>query len=197
MLQQVTVRKGLVDGQQWGIWEAYVLPLAADYVALWTPAGTEMRWAPGTFAADYNNLHFYRAGAGYLIGAQYEGDQFAGCYCDVTLPLADVAIDAPRREYIDLYIDLVVRADRTWYTKDQEVYDRAERVHPELRDLRPAAEATLRQLEEWAAAWTGPFADVPASLPRTDWHHLEPGSPIFAEALSELLALMPRGRAAS
>lgn len=193
MLQRVTVRKGLIDGRQWGIWEAYLLPMAADYVALWTPVGTEMRWAPGTFVATYNNLHYYRPGAEYLIGAQYEDDTFAGCYCDVTLPLADVPEDAPRREYIDLYIDLVVRGDRTWYTKDQEVYDRAERAHPELRALRPAAAATLRQLEEWVAAWSGPFSDVPSALPRTDWHHLDPGSPIYTESLRELLALTPRG----
>jgi hypothetical protein len=186
MLPRVTVRKVMIDGLQWGIWQAYALPLAAEYTALWTPAGTEMRWAPGTFVASYNTIHYWWPGAQHLIAAHYTGDQFAGCYCDVVLPLADLPASAPRREFVDLYIDLVVRDDRSWYTKDHEIYDRAEQVHAELRVERPAAEAALRRLEEWAAAWSGPFTEIPASLPRIDWHLLEPGSLIFAESVRKL-----------
>jgi hypothetical protein len=189
MLPRVTMRKALIDGRQWATWEAYVLPFAAPYVALWTPAGTEMRWATGTFRATYNSIHYWWTGEQYLIGTHFEVDRFAGCYCDVVLPLPDLPPKAPEREYIDLYIDLVVHADRSWYSKDQEIYDRAEQVHPELRSLRPAAEAALRRLEEWATAWSGPFTHIPATLPRTDWHHLNPGSPIYAEAVAELRAL--------
>ena len=55
-----------------------------------------------------------------------------------------------------------------------------------MRELRPDAEETLRWLEAWAAAWSGPFAHVPAVLPRTDWHLLDPASPEFADAVHEL-----------
>lgn len=186
MLQRITVRKMLIDGRQWGTWQPYLFPVSDEFVATWTPAGTEMQWATGTFGATFNTLHYWWPGAQYLIGAFYNGTQFAGCYCDITTPLAAVPADAPEREYLDLYLDLVVRADRSWFTKDQEVYDRAEQVIPDLRELRPAAEASLRQMEHWAGAWAGPFARIPQTLARTDWHTLDPASPEFAAATRAL-----------
>jgi hypothetical protein len=191
MLPRITVRKMLIDGRQWGTWQAYVLPLERDEVALWTPQGTEMRWATGDFRASYNGLHYWWPGARYLIGAHYAGaggDEFWGCYCDVVMPLAARPADAPEREYVDLLLDLVVRPDRSWYSKDQEVYDRAERVVPALRAERAAADETLRWLEVWARDWSGPFARIPAWLPRTDWHELDPDSAELAESVGGLLA---------
>jgi hypothetical protein len=188
MLPRVAVRKMLIDGTQWGAWEPYALPLSDQLVALWTPVGAEMRWATGTFAGSFNTLHFWWPGARYFIGAHYDGERFAGCYCDVVLPLEGLPAEEPRREYVDLYLDLVVRRDRTWYTKDHETYDRAEQVIPQLRELRPDAEETLRWLETWVAAWSGPFAHVPDTLPRTDWHLLDPASPEFAQAMRKLQA---------
>jgi hypothetical protein len=188
VLPRISVRKMLIDGKQWGIWEPYALPAGQGLVLLWTPAGTELRWATGTFQATYNGLHYWWAGEQYLIGAHYDGERFAGCYCDVVLPLVDAPLEAPEREYVDLYIDLVVNGDRSWYSKDQEIYDKAERVLPQLRPERPAAEATLERLEAWAAAWSGPFERVPLTLPRTDWHLLDPDSPALAEAVSRLRA---------
>ncbi len=81
-----------------------------------------------------------------------------------------------------------MRHDRTWYTKDHETYDRAERAIPRLRGLRPNAETALHQPEQWAADWSGPFAHVPEVLPRTDWHLLDTDSSELAGALRE-----PRG----
>jgi hypothetical protein len=188
MLQRITVRKMLIDGRQWGAWQPYLFPVSNEFVTTWTPAGTEMRWATGTFGARFNMLHYWWPGAQYLIGVYYDDTRFAGCYCDVTAPLVPIPADAPAREYLDLYLDLVVRADRSWYTKDQETYDRAEQVIPDLRALRPAAEATLRQMEAWAGAWSGPFARLPLTLSRTDWQTLDPAAPTFAAATSELRA---------
>ncbi len=186
MLQRIAARKMLIDGMQWGAWEPYVLPLSAECVAVWTPAGTEMRWGTGTFSATYNTLHYWWPGERYLIGAQYLGERLALVYCDVVLPLAALPVDAPERAYVDLYLDLVVRDDKTWFTKDHEVYDQAERLIPVLRAERPAAEATLEQLAAWAQEWSGPFRYVRDTLPRADWQLLDPGSPELAEAVREL-----------
>jgi hypothetical protein len=188
MLPRITVRKMLIDGKQWAEWRPYALPLGPGLVATWTPAGTDMLWATGKFEATYNAIHYWWRGARYLIGAQYLGVEFAGCYCDVSLPLPDLPSDAPERAFVDLYLDLVVRPDRTWYTKDQEIYDRAERLMPALAQERPAAEAALRELERYAPDWSGPFARVPATLPRTDWHLLDPASAEYARAIGELHA---------
>lgn len=191
MLPRITVRKMLIDGSQWGTWQPYVLPTSSDLVATWTPAGTEMHWATGIFRSTFNNIHLWWPGARYLIGAHYTGTgdtgaEFAGCYCDVVLPLPTLPAAAPERRYVDLYLDVVVRADRTAYSKDHEVYDRAEQVIPALREERAAAEETLRWLEVWAADWSGPFAHVPAALPRLNYHELDPDSPDLA-ALAQTL----------
>ena len=188
MLPRITVRKMLIDGSQWGTWQPYILPTTGELVATWTPAGTEMRWATGTFAATYHNIHLWWPGARYLINAQYAGTAFAGCYCDVVLPLAALPAIAPERAYVDLYLDLVVRGDRSAYSKDHEVFDRAEQAIPALREERAAAEETLRWLEVWARKWTGPFAHVPAALPRLDYHDLGADSPDFATLIALLNA---------
>lgn len=186
MLPCIAARKMLMDGTQHGAWEPYVLPLSAECVAIWTPAGTEMRWEPGTFRAAYNGLHYWWPNERYLINANYLGDQLVMVYCDVVLPLATLPIDAPERVYVDLYLDLVVREDKTWFTKDHDHFDRAEQVIPALRAERPAAEATLAQLAAWAEEWSGPLRYVRERLPRTDWHLLDPGSAEFAAGLREL-----------
>lgn len=192
MLPRITVRKMLIDGSQWGMWQPYVLPTGDGLVATWTPAGTEMHWANGTWPTTYHNIHIWWPRARYLINAQYTGTAFAGCYCDVVLPLPDLPASAPERRYVDLYLDLVVHADRSWHTKDQEVYDRAEQEVPALRQERGSAEETLRWLETWAAAWSGPFAHVPAALPRLDYHDLDGDAP----ELSALAALLGAARPA-
>lgn len=186
MLPRITVRKMLIDGSQWGTWQAHMLPTSGELVATWTPAGTEMRWAKATFAATYNNIHLWWPRARYLINAQYIGAEFAGCYCDVILPLPALPASAPERIYVDLYLDLVVRDDRSAYSKDQDVFDRAEREIPALREERAASEDTLRQLEAWAADWSGPFAHVPATLPRLDYHELDPASPDLTALVASL-----------
>jgi hypothetical protein len=186
MLPRIAARKMLMDGTQHGAWEPYVVPLSADCVAIWTPAGTEMRWAQGTFRATYNGLHYWWPNERYLISANYLGDQLVMVYCDVVLPLPSLPLDAPERVYVDLYLDLVVRADKTWFTKDHDHFDRAEQAFPALRAERAAAEATLAQLERWAADWSGPFRYVRDSLPRTDWHQLDHDSAEMAESVRAL-----------
>lgn len=186
MLPRITVRKMLIDGSQWGTWRPYVLPTNGDLVATWTPAGTEMHWATATFLAKYSTIHLWWPRARYLIGAEYTGTAFAGCYCDVVLPLPALPAAAPERTYVDLYLDLVVRSDRTAYSKDHEVFDRAEQEIPTLRLERAAAEETLRWLEAWAKGWSGPFAHVPAALPRLDYHDLDPASPDLAALVAAL-----------
>lgn len=186
MLPRITVRKMLIDGSQWGTWQPYILPTSGNLIATWTPAGTEMHWATATFLAKYNTIHLWWPGAHYLIGAEYTGTAFAGCYCDVIQQLPHLPASAPERIYVDLYLDLVVLEDRSAYTKDQEIFDRAEQEIPVLREERAAAEETLRQLEAWAADWSGPFAHVPGTLPRLDYHDLSPASPDLAALAASL-----------
>ncbi len=78
MLPRVAVRKMQIGGKQWGASEPYVLPVTVPFTMLWTPVGTEMRWATGTFGSSLNQLHFWWSGARYFISAHYANDRFAG-----------------------------------------------------------------------------------------------------------------------
>jgi len=93
--------------------------------------------------------------------------------------------DAPEMRYTDLYIDVVVRADRTVYTKDHEVYARAEAMNPLLIDMHADAFRELDALAAHAEAWTGPFTAIGPQLIRTDWHTLDPSSIEYHDARSQ------------
>lgn len=183
MLAPVDVRKMLPDGSQWGQWSGFHLPIDPRCATVWTPIGTAMHWRPGTWEAHNHSVAFFWPGRWYVIHAFYDAaGKFAGCYCDIVLPNPPMLPDAAEMRYTDLYIDVVVRGDRTVYTKDQEVYARAEAVNPTLRDLRAEAFRELDLLAAHAEAWTGPFADIGPQLARTDWATLDPASAEYREA---------------
>ena len=71
--------------------------------------------------------------------------------------------------YVDLYIDVVVREDRSVYTKDQEVFDRAAQRYPIVAQSRQKSFEVLDWLEQHAKKWTGPFSTLPRRLPRSDF----------------------------
>ncbi len=186
MLTPVEVYKVLPDGSQWGQWSGFHLPIDPRCATVWTPLGVPMHWRPATWEARNHAVAFFWPGRWYVIHAFYDGaGDFAGCYCDIVLPNPPVLPDAPEMRYTDLYIDVVVRADRTVFTKDHEVYARAEALNPTLRDLHAEAFAELDALAAHAEAWTGPFAAIGPRLIRTDWQTLDPSSAEYREACTQ------------
>jgi protein associated with RNAse G/E len=186
MLASVELFKMIPDGTQWGQWSGYHLPIDPHCTTVWTPAGTAMHWSYRTWEAQNHALAFVWPGRWYVIHAFYDpaGD-FAGCYCDIVLPNPPVSPSATEIYYTDLYIDVVIRSDRSVFTKDEEVYARAMRVLPQLVELHDDAFRELATLAAHAQAWTGPFAAIGPHLARTDWATLDPSSATYLEARTQ------------
>lgn len=176
MLRTVNIRKMLVNGDQWGAWKGYQLPISDKYVCIWTPIGTPMHWKPGTWISTKHSLFYFWPDAWYTIHTGYHEDgSFASGYCDVVLPTPHYTSTSRELIYTDLYIDVVIREDRTVYTKDQDVFDRAAMRFPIVEQSRKKSFEVLDRLEEQAKDWTGPFERIPLLLPRTDFEKLSPG----------------------
>ncbi len=174
MLQTTSVQKLLVDGSQWASWQGYHIPASNEYFVVWTPAGTEMRWRPGTWLSKKHQLSYFWRNSWFTIHVGYD-DQTGGFlsgYCDVVLPNPDYNNTAREMIYTDLYVDVVVREDYGVYTKDHEVYDRAALRFRVVEQSRKQAFEVLHWLEEQAKCWTGPFNQIPRQLPRTDFEKL-------------------------
>lgn len=175
MLLTADIRKVLVDGDEWGHWRGYQLPVSSQYVTIWTPIGTSMYWKPGTWIAQKHSIMYFWDNQWYTIHISYHEDgSFASGYCDIVLPTATYTSESRQIVYVDLYIDVVIREDFSVYTKDQEVYDRAARRYPIVEQSRKQAFETLDWVEQHAKNWTGPFAVMPRSLPVTDFERLSP-----------------------
>lgn len=175
MLCDTNVRKMLVNGDQWATWHGYHIPVSEEYFAVWTPAGTEMRWKPGSWISEKHQLTYFWPDAWFTIHVGYSpsGDFFSG-YCDVVLPQATYSNTASELIYTDLYVDVVVREDFSVFTKDQEVFERAAQRFPVVEQSRVKSFEVLDWLEIQAKQWTGPFALFPRFLPRTDFERLSP-----------------------
>lgn len=183
MLPAIEVYKLLPDGSQWGRWRGYRVPASDRCGVVWTPAGTAMHWRPATWLASEHAVAYLWPGRWYVIHAKYSPEGvFAGCYCDIVTPNPALPPDAADARYTDLYVDVVVRPDRSVYTKDHEVYARAMAAYPELAALRDRAFAELDGLAAHARAWTGPFTAVSDRLVRTDWELLDPQGAELAAA---------------
>ncbi len=175
MLLQARIRKMLVEGTQWAMWQGYHVPVSEDYFVIWTPAGTEMHWLPRTWISEKHSLFYFWPGEWYTIQVSYGPDgQLLGSYCDVVLPGYDYSNTAEEMVYTDLYIDVVLREDGNVYTKDHEVFERAARHFPIVEESRQKSFETLDWLEAQAKQWSGPFERVPRRLPRLDFESLSP-----------------------
>ncbi|HAT46917.1 MAG TPA: hypothetical protein DDW33_01145 [Ktedonobacter sp.] len=187
MLLETNIRKMLVSGDQWASWHGYHVPVSNEYFVVWTPAGTEMHWKPGTWIAQKHQLTYFWPDAWFTIHAGYDkGGTLISGYCDVVLPNSDYTNTARELIYTDLYIDVVVRPDYSVYTKDHEVFDRAARYFPIVEQSRKKSFEVLDWLEKHAKHWSGPFKLIPRLLPRTDFETLSPGeASTILQALSE------------
>ncbi len=173
MLIDADIRKILVNGEQWGGWHGYHIPVSEQYVVIWTPLGTPMHWQPGTWISHKHALTYFWPDAWFTLHISYNSSgDFASGYCDVTLPTPSYTNTSQELIYTDLYIDVVIREDHSVYTKDHEVFDRAARHYPVVEQSRQKSFETLDWLEEHAQSWTGPFASIPRHLPRTDFETL-------------------------
>ncbi len=178
MLLEADVYKMLVNGMEWGAWRGYQLPISKQYVTIWTPRGTRRHWRPHHWKPDFflsknHSLSYFWPGAWYTIHLGFfEDGSFSDAYCDIILPTPAYTSTSRELIYTDLYIDVVIREDRSVYTKDQEVFDRAALRYPVVEESRQKAFEVLNWLEEHAKHWTGPFAIMPQHLPRTDFETL-------------------------
>jgi protein associated with RNAse G/E len=187
MLLEAEIRKMLVSGDQWGGWHGYQLPISNQYVTIWTPAGTEMHWKPGTWIAQKHQLSYFWPDAWYTIHIGYDlQGHFVSGYCDVVLPTPAYTSTSRELIYTDLYIDVVIREDYSVYTKDQEVYERAAQRYPIVEQARRQSFAVLDWLEEHAKHWSGPFTIIPRQLPRVDFEQLSP-----EEAATSMRSVLP------
>src|SRR5690242_459888 len=59
MLLEANVRKMLVNGDQWACWHGYHVPVSEEYFVIWTPAGTEMHWKPGSWISQKHQLTYF------------------------------------------------------------------------------------------------------------------------------------------
>ncbi len=178
MLLKAEICKMLVNGDQWGAWTGYQLPVSDKYVTIWTPRGTRRHWKPYHWKPDFfssktHSLSYFWPGAWYTIHISYHEDlSFSDAYCDIILPTPPYTSTSRELIYTDLYIDVVIREDRSVYTKDQEIFDRAALRYPIVEESRQKSFEVLDWLEEHAKHWTGPFTIIPQRLPRTDWETL-------------------------
>jgi protein associated with RNAse G/E len=173
MLEKAKVYKMLVNGDQWGAWQGYQLPVSDSYVCIWTPVGTPMHWKPGTWVSENYKLSYFWPDAWYTIHIGYGRDGgFDSGYCDVVLPTPHFTSASRQLTYVDLYIDVVIRADFSVYTKDQEVFDRAAQRYPVVEKTRRKSFEVLDWVEVQARSWSGPFGCIPKCLPRTDFENL-------------------------
>lgn len=178
MLLQANIYKMLVNGDEWGEWQGYQLPVSDEYVVIWSPRGTKRHWKPHKWKPDFflserHSLSFFWPGAWYTIHCGYHADgSFSDGYCDIIMPTPDYSSASRELIYTDLYIDVVIRQDGSVFTKDHEVFDRAARRYPIVEESRQQAFAALDWLEEHAKHWSGPFEVIPHRLPRTDWDTL-------------------------
>ena len=186
MLLETDIRKMLVDGSQWAGWHGYHVPVSDEYFVIWTPAGTEMRWRPGSWISEKHQISYFWRDAWFTIHVGYDNrtGSFLSGYCDVVLPNSSYTNTAEEMIYTDLYIDVVVREDFSVYTKDHEVFDRAARRYPIIEQSRMQAFEVLDWLEDQARRWTGPFKLIPRRLPRTDFEYL--GSDEAGAALRDI-----------
>ncbi len=182
MLHQTKIRKILVNGDQWASWEGYHVPVGEHYFVVWTPIGTTMHWRPGDWTAYKHQLSFFYPNEWYTIHVGYNAQgEFQSGYCDIVLPTAEYSNTDTEMIYVDLYVDVVVDEDYSVYTKDQEAYSWAEGRYPIVQQSHVQAYEALDWMEEQAKAWSGPFLQIPRSLPRTDFEQLSP------EAAAEIL----------
>ncbi len=178
MLLEATISKMLVSGDPWASWQGFQLPVSDEYICIWTPLGTKKHWKPhhwkpDFFYADSHTLTYIWPHEWFAIHISYTEDgKFSWGYCDVTLPAPAYTSQTQDVVYTDLYVDVVIRADGSVFTKDQEVYERAALKYPIVAESRQKSYEVLDWIEMHAKGWTGPFEVMPRQLLGTNWEEL-------------------------
>ncbi len=72
MLLEADIFKMLVNGDEWGAWKGYQLPVSDEYICIWTPLGTLRHWKPHHWKPDFffsknHSLSYFWPGAWYTI----------------------------------------------------------------------------------------------------------------------------------
>jgi protein associated with RNAse G/E len=183
---QLVIDKRKYDGTLWGSYAIFVLAQTPQRHVFWQPRGTYINRNHG-WTMRHDHLQFFFPGRWYAISANYDdhGD-LSHCYCDVTMPWVPPPARDTATRFIDLELDLHVSPDHSFRIYDEDEFAAAiiKMHYPD--EIRDGAELALRDLMDAAAAWRDPFAGVPLSLPRRDYHRLDPASTVWRDALGGL-----------
>jgi protein associated with RNAse G/E len=184
--RQLVIDKRKYDNTLWGSYAVFVLAQTAERHSFWQPRGTYINRNHG-WTMRHDHLQFFYPGRWYAISANYDDrGQLSHCYCDVILPWVPPQPQETATRFVDLELDLHVMPTGAYRIYDEDEFAAAIVTMQYPDAIRLGAIAALQDLMAAAIAWTEPFAGVPRSLPRHDYHRMDPASVIWRESLAAL-----------
>ncbi len=145
-----------------------------DFVALWLPAGTPMRWTTGTRALRSHCLQFFWPQRWYMLSAFYRGDTLLHTYAMIIQP---PTIQLNRLSYVDLDLSVLVQPDMTYEVLTQAEFDHAAELLRYDEDTRISALMALRTLTSSIQRSIGIFSLVPHHLNQADFNAVSCADP--------------------
>jgi protein associated with RNAse G/E len=142
--------------------------VAGDCLRLWLPAGTLMHWsATQTRPLRYNSLQFFWPGRWYTLSALYDDRVLRHTYASIIQP---ATIDIERLSYVDLALNVLVKADQTYEILTQAEFEHLAELMQYDEETRLSALMALRSVTSTIQLSVGLFASVPHLLRQTDFH---------------------------
>jgi hypothetical protein len=115
MYPKIRVEKRHPDGSPRAVWEAYRIDDAEGATRIWTPVGTVVLHVNGRWVREYPSLGTWRPGDRF-VASVWEEEQLE-MYIDI---VREVIVTPTSFTYVDLYVDVIHRAGRTW-SKDEDL----------------------------------------------------------------------------
>ncbi len=151
-----------------------VNPTQRDFVALWLPAGTPMRWATGTRSIRNHCLQIFWPQRWYMLSAFYRGETLLHTYAMIIQP---PAIQFNRLSYVDLDLSVLVKPDMSYEILTQAEFDHAAELLHYDEETRISALMSLRTLTSSIQRSIGIFSLVPHHLNQADFNLVSCGDP--------------------
>jgi len=172
-VNEVIVRREILDGREWMVYPVRVVEDTGDLLAVYLAHGTpltfgggEFRWGPHPWTAfepywrSEGVLQLQRPGDGYAVWARRGGGEFTDWYVNFQEPMrrTDRGFDT-----LDQELDLLLPADGSPHRwKDEDHFEARRRsggfTEEEAAAVRSAAESVV-DLVERGAGWWEPWRD--------------------------------------
>jgi hypothetical protein len=137
MHPRIRVDKLHPDGSPRASWEAYRIEDCDGAVRIWTPAHTTRIHVNGRWTPASPILTAWKPGEPFVAAVWEEADDIE-LYIDI---VREVSVTSARFAYVDLYVDVMYRAGRTWSKDD----DLAAKLEPdEARQVLERRDALVR-----------------------------------------------------